>query len=114
MPPPMSPAADSAMRRALDDVAAERHRQHARWGEQNHPDGTGGTTAVAIANEARDACDRRFAAGHGRWSDIFLEEVYEAVAEHDPQRLRIELVQAAAVAVSWIEAIDRRTNGGLS
>ena len=29
-------------------------------------------------------------------------------AEHDPEQLRKELLQVAAVAVAWIEAIDRR------
>ena len=29
------------MRRVFDDVRAERARQDAQWGEQNHPDGTG-------------------------------------------------------------------------
>ncbi|MFI1165600.1 hypothetical protein ACH4UM_18790 [Streptomyces sp. NPDC020801] len=37
------------------------------------------------------------------------EEALEALAEDDPGKLRAELVQVAAVAVAWIEAIDRRT-----
>jgi hypothetical protein len=42
------------------------------------------------------------------WRDILLEEVYEAFAETDSDRLREELIQVAAVALSWVDAIDRR------
>jgi hypothetical protein len=37
-----------------------------------------------------------------------MEEVREAMAESDPAKLRVELVQVAAVSVAWIEALDRR------
>lgn len=48
-------------------------------------------------------------AGHAEaWRHILDEEVAEALAETDPERLRAELVQVAAVAVQWIEALDRR------
>jgi hypothetical protein len=42
------------------------------------------------------------------WDGILLEEVYEALAEADPVKLREELVQVAAVAASWVVALDRR------
>ncbi|HYF53037.1 MAG TPA: hypothetical protein VEA41_02135 [Salinarimonas sp.] len=42
------------------------------------------------------------------YSQILAEEVAEALAESDPMLLRAELVQVAAVAVQWVEAIDRR------
>ncbi len=42
------------------------------------------------------------------WRDILLEEVFEALAEEEPKELRKELVQVAAVAAQWVEAIDRR------
>lgn len=40
--------------------------------------------------------------------DILACEVAEAFAEEDPARLRAELIQVAAVAVQWVEAIDAR------
>ena len=49
-----------------------------------------------------------FTAGNGTWRHILTEEVWEAFAEKDSARLRAELVQVAAAAVNWIEAIDRR------
>ena len=41
------------------------------------------------------------------WWHILREEVFEAAAESDPQALRAELVQVAAVAMKMIDAIDR-------
>lgn len=92
----------------LRQVAAERALQDLRWGEQNHPDGTGLPGDAACAVMARAVCDRSHKAGRGTWRQILDEEVCEALAETDPARLRAELIQVAAVAVAWVEAIDRR------
>lgn len=80
--------------RVLQEVLAERVRQDEKWGEQN---------------------------GHDfEWVSIMTEEVGEAAqaaneanfksskTRGDYAHLREELVQVAAVAVAWIEAIDRR------
>lgn len=93
------------------EVHHERQNQHAKWGEQNHPDGTGAPADVAQAQAMRDRCDQSHANGTGTWADILVEEVAEALAESDPAALRTELVQVAAVAVAWVEAIDRREAG---
>jgi hypothetical protein len=92
----------------LTEIGFERTRQDAKFGEQNHPDGTGLPIYQHAANRYRDQADRNAASGVLAWRDLLLEEVYEALAEKDPIRLRAELVQVAAVAVAWIEAIDRR------
>lgn len=94
----------------LADVAAERRRQDVRWGEQNHPDGTGDWHA-ADATQARKECEQAASIGELSWRHILLEEVAEAVAEGRPDELRRELIQVAAVAVAWAEAIDRRADG---
>lgn len=114
------------------DVAAERSRQNAKWGEQNHPDGTGpdtnplgdfehrkafqtgralslgitpASTLAACATEVTDVAAKQ---GNVTWADILTEEHFEALAEADPVKLRSELVQIAAVAQQWAAAIDRR------
>lgn len=92
----------------LDEVAMERHRQDEQWGEQNHPDGTGGHDYEAQADMARDWCRDKASDGSVTWADILHEEVAEALAESDPDKLRSELIQVAAVATCWAEAIDRR------
>lgn len=101
-------AADNIVRvlGVLPEIADERERQDERWGEQNHPDGTGpGYRVHAI--EARVRCQRAARIGLVTYKDILEEEVYEAFAETDPVELRKELIQVAAVAVAWIEKLDR-------
>lgn len=92
-----------------EEVLRERNRQDIRWGEQNHPDGTG-VDYDLHRDMARRLCDENHAAGDGTWLHILLEEVYEAAAEDDQVKLRAELVQVAAVAQAWAEAIDRRAD----
>lgn len=86
----------------LSEVRLERIKQDKRWGEQNHPDGTGSPTDEASLVFARAICK------NDRWADILREEVYEALVETDPDKLSDELIQVAAVAVAWREAILRR------
>lgn len=99
----------------LNEIREERRRQDAKWGQQNHPDGTGtGTEVVPLwfaedfAEWAKLATDASAHAGVVTWREILLEEVAEAFDESDADRLRTELVQVAAVATQWVEAIDRR------
>jgi hypothetical protein len=94
--------------RVLADIQTEREAQDEKWGEQNHPDGTGGIFSVFSADDARARCQAAFAAGNGTWRHVLDEEIAEAYAETDPALLRVELIQAAAVIAAWIEALDRR------
>ena len=115
----------SEITKAAQDVADERKKQDAKWGEQNHPDGTGPGTlpleflddygvrevfvlARPLARIATDRTNSNAEASHVTWKDILLEEVFEALAEEVPWMLRAELVQVAAVAQQWVETIDRR------
>lgn len=93
----------------LDEVLQERTDQDAKWGKQDHADGTGGEGRERIASAARQSCELKFERNRGTWADIFEEEAAEALAESDPALLREELIQVAAVAVAWVEAIDRRS-----
>ena len=90
------------------EVARERLRQFERFGEQNHPDGTGGDDAEFLAYCAREAYENHRQAGSLTWLDVLREETEEVAAATDEAELRAELVQVAAVAVAWVEAIDRR------
>jgi len=96
------------MDKVLEEVKKERLAQHNKWGEQNHHNGTSSDRFKELANCHRDITDVSTQDGTLTWLHILREEVYEAFAEEDPQKLREELVQIAAVAVAWIEAIDRR------
>ena len=92
----------------LAEVGNEREMQNDKWGEQNHPDGTGLEHDRLMADSSRRACKAAANDGTVTWRHILVEEFYEAMAEADPSNLRTELIQIAAVAVAWVEAIDRR------
>lgn len=107
---------DDAKRRMAvdDDVWEELIAQDDKWGVQDHPD-------VHEEDPEYDRkvygiwADRWKGANAGRverrslaWDGILLEEVYEALAESDEGRLYAELIQVAAVAQQWAEAILRR------
>jgi NTP pyrophosphatase (non-canonical NTP hydrolase) len=66
-------------------ISIERARQYAMWGDQDH------------APEW--------------WLPILVEEVGEvgkAIVDGTPEEIEHEVVQVAAVAVQWLEAIERR------
>jgi NTP pyrophosphatase (non-canonical NTP hydrolase) len=74
----------------LGEVAEERISQDAKWGEQNHLDFV---WCAILGEEVGEVAN---AILEGTFSDAPLAHV------------RDELVQVAAVAVAWVEAIDRR------
>src|SRR5882672_9602900 len=87
-------------------VAQERYNQTCKFGVQDLPNGTS-LENKARADRARVVADSNDYFGKLTWADILREEVAEAMAEEDPVLLRAELVQVAAVAVAWIEALYR-------
>lgn len=96
----------------LSLVADERARQDIRWGEQNHPLGTGAAPFKALADVYRQACDAAAERGEVTWAHIALEEVFEALAEEDPAKFVIEAVQAMGVLCAAIES-EVRNNPSL-
>ncbi|MFI6922831.1 hypothetical protein ACIBIZ_23010 [Nonomuraea spiralis] len=98
-----------SLAKVLADVTAERMAQDALWGMQALPDGTGGEHRTAESDRARDETEAAARRGALTWRHVLVEEVLEALAESDPVRLRAELIQVAAVAVKWSQALDRRT-----
>ncbi len=134
-PCPDCGAAPAASVRVLGEVLAERARQDAKWGEQNHPDvdpvltGRDGgcdvarmceEVGIATPTRARANLDGEARLGRATWSLIAVEELAEAVeaatkatqGRAPVDALRTELVQSAAVFVAWIEALDRRALKG--
>lgn len=112
--------------KALELILNERKRQDEKWGEQNHPDLYTDPSTVATADEhawllgvptarlARKHCDVAFHEGRPNWAMILIEEVaevIEAAANGVDKDIDEELIQVAAVAVSWYEARQRRKSG---
>lgn len=95
----------------LANIATERSWQDAKFGElRDYADGTGGPGSAEAADLLRAVCKAGDTDGD-TWAKILAEEVAEAFDETDPAALRKELVQVAAVAVAWIEGLDRRVAG---
>lgn len=112
-----------AVNATLDEMGAQVNK----WGVQSHSDGTGPEilplyssesflddthTAEELAKKLTKRTDFRFSTeGYdrpGTWTDILLEEVFEALAESDEDKLFTELSQVAAVAMSWMRDIKSR------
>jgi len=85
----LSLPADAALRGVLAEVAAERVRQDAKWGVQNHkPPEWLSILGEEFGEVCRAVCERLYAIG--------LNPEY-----------RLELIQTAAVAVAMVECYDR-------
>ena len=91
-------------------VDYERQRQMSKWGDQMHDDGTGRPGDRELADHYRAVCKANGPL-QDNWRDITAEEVFEAFAETDPDKLEEELIQAAAVIQAWIFDLRRRRQG---
>lgn len=100
------------------EIAMERQRQDAKWGEQNWPIRNEEAALTRYYKDAaqlsKDLCDKMASLGTLTWRDILKEEFDEVFAEEDATAQRAELVQVAAVAVAMIECIDRKTRTNTS
>ncbi len=91
------------------DILDERLRQAEKWADcESLPDGTGGAGRPTYEAIARAACDRAYREGRLTHAHVFEEEASEVLAETDPEKLREELIQVAAICVKWLADLDRR------
>jgi hypothetical protein len=93
--------------RVIEDIFDEVSRQHAKYGVQSLPYGTGSQEDIELAKIAKARCKANTPA-EDNWRDILNEEITEAFAESNPKRLREELIQVSAVAMQWVACIDRK------
>ena len=98
---------DPVTAKVTDDTLKEVDRQLSIWGEQHHPDGTS-LSFTERARGARMECQRADKEGGVTWQHILTEEYFEAMAETDWPALRTELIQCAAVIISWVRDGDKR------
>lgn len=98
------------------EVFAERRRQEAKWGVQNHPSVPDfperrRSIELGLPGEfwAKETCECRAKDGALTWGHITVEELCEAVEAKGEMARREELIQLAAVVLAWIENIDRNT-----
>jgi len=86
---------NGARSRAFEEIAAERERQAILW-NRNHGWGWGDCSSSGVDMPVKLAA--------------LVEEVGEvsrAMLDMDPEAIRTELVHVAAVAVAWLEGMDR-------
>lgn len=93
------------MENVLNLVKSERLRQNEKWGIQDH----NAVEWIAILTEevgeaSKEAVDFHF----GNGEDNPKDEVSDKIQQMRIERLRLELVQVAAVAVQAVESIDRQ------
>lgn len=114
------------MQEIFDLISDERDKQDALWGIQNHPDfcpiltnRSGGCSIYRMAEEfevpsperARSITHMANARRELSWFPILQEEVSEVLQWNGltkKDELKRELIQVAAVAVAWIESLERR------
>lgn len=89
-------------------IIVERRRQEQAWPGEQLSNGTGGDTARQLSDLVRKAVDALNNTLSNTFAHVLVEEVLEALAETNLDALRKEVVQIGAVAVKWIEHIDRR------
>lgn len=97
----------------LSAITAERAKQLKRWGVQELPDRVENNDDYTPEEADERARSYKTAATAKpslvSWQAVLLEEVYEALAETEPDKIIAELIQVAAVAVSWIENLAPRS-----
>lgn len=99
----------------LQAVQRERDRQEVKWGVQDHPSFGDASQEFRTAVEHRVKAQVNQAASEGRlnWDLILSEEIAEANAQlTNNDNLKEELIQVAAVAIAWIESVNRQAAAG--
>lgn len=106
------------MRSAISAVIRERARQNRKWGVQNHPDLTWlGILTEELGELARAVIEQEtWICPCGRHCDFNTTQCPNcehdgrtdlALRQPDNTRVKEELTQVAAVAVAWLENIER-------
>ena len=84
----------------LAEILAERQRQDAKWGQQDHDPST---WLMVLAEEVGEANQAVFETLFPRFDKRAAQRGPRTLAEY-----RQELIQVAAVAVAAIESLDRQ------
>lgn len=80
-----------------EEILDERHEQDKKWGEQNHEPAA---YLAILAEEFGEAAKEVVEATWARTADKRQEAL---------EKLRVELIQTAAVALVMIQCLDRRS-----
>ena len=118
----MRPTTPDRTRAVLDLVFAERQAQEVRYGAVNLTTQSGSDpntrwllpyttdSAAQIQQRLRADYEDYEAEEPVTWLHLVREEICEAFQESDPTRLAEELIQVAALCVSWVERLVRESS----
>ena len=119
-PPPLD-SFESTWHRAtlgvVSDVLVERATMLSRWGDPSYPSVAGlsysvearvGLYDLPTPEKARAETEGLRGSGDLDWATISVQSLSDAVSASDETARRIEVVQLAAVALAWVEDIDRQ------
>ena len=114
----MRPTTPDRTRAVLSLVFDERQAQEVRYGSVNETTQSGSgpnarwllpytsESAAQIQQVLRNDYEEFEDEGPVTWLHLVREEVAEAFQESDPTLLAQELIQVAALCVSWVERLD--------
>jgi len=88
------------------DEMVEAYNKHGFIGAE-FPDGESNSISRMFEKQAKEATDQAAKAGKLTWRHILDEEVQEAFAADNWPDKRKELIQVAAMAITWILSRDR-------
>lgn len=104
------------MQNIINKIVEERNRQESLWKEQNHRSVDGYIPAIhyniPTMEEAKLLCECRNKEGTITWTDICLEEFCEIVEAPNDENRKEELIQLAALCISWYQSIERNGQKG--
>ena len=90
-------------------VRLKREKNLLKWGEQNHPNGTGTSPLRDMHRAAAQTIvDKGMRNGTVTYFDILNEEVQEVACETDDEKVLAEMIDVAAVAMDWADSILRK------
>lgn len=86
----------------IEAVLKEMQRQVELFGVQHLPNGTGKPIDEVMLQFARSDFELERTNDMLTWRSVLKEEYHEVLAETNNQKLKTELIQVAAVALSWV------------
>ena len=90
----------------LSEIIAERQKQDAKWGEQNHiPIEWSAILTEECGEVAKEALEYHFYTKKNRLSDKSASSI--VWQKEKLSKYRTELIQVAAVAVAMLESLER-------
>lgn len=98
--------------RTEQQIREARERHYDTWGDfPERPNGTGGDRARDVYSYVDNRALSNAANGEETWRDLLEKQMFKAFTFSAPDRLRVELLRAAAIASAWADALKDKEQG---